>query len=103
MKKTFFLALFLLMANTALAQTETIDIENMFDYNVLVSFAEYESPSFDAVVESLAAAKEAGLIDLNTALHRLWDNEYSEEEIEIMKVNIENEIPDPMEEVIETN
>ena len=33
MKKTFFLALFLLMTNTALAQTETIDIENMFDYD----------------------------------------------------------------------
>lgn len=81
---------------------DDIHIENMFDYNVLVSFAEYEEPTFDAVVESLAAAKEAGLIDLETALHRLWDDEYSEEEIAIMKVNIENEIPDPMEEAIET-
>lgn len=81
---------------------EDIHIENMFDYNVLVSFAEYEAPTFDAVVESLAAAKEAGLIDLDTALHRLWDDEYSEQEIEIMKTNIESQIPDPMDEVLKT-
>ena len=75
---------------------DEIVIENMFDYNVLVSFAEYEAPTFESVVESLVMAKDGGLIDLETALHRLWDDEYSEEEIQIMKVNIENQIPDPM-------
>ena len=65
--------------------------EEVFEYEVLVAFAEYESPSMDAVVESLSAAKEAGLIDTDTALKRLWEDEYSEEEIELMKLNIQEE------------
>lgn len=71
---------------------ESIIVENLFDTDVLVSFAEYESPTFDAVVESLVAAKDGGLIDLDTALHRLWGDEYSEEEIAKMKFNIENQL-----------
>lgn len=77
---------------------DAIHIENMFDYNVLVSFAEYEEPTMDAIVEVLANTLEAGLIDRETALHRLWDDEYSNEEIEIMLKNIEieraNMLPD---------
>lgn len=71
---------------------DNLYIEDMFKHDVLVSFAEYESPTFDSVVESLVAAKDGGLIDLDTALHRLWDGEYSEEEIAVMKFNIENQI-----------
>lgn len=75
-----------------------IYIENMFDYEVQVSFAEYESPTFDAVVESLSAAKEAGLIDTETALKKLWKDEFSDEELDIMIKNIElersNQLPE---------
>lgn len=70
---------------------DSVVVENMFDYNVLVSFAEYEAPTMDAIVEVLANTLEAGLIDRETALHRLWDDEYSQEEIEIMLKNIEIE------------
>lgn len=69
----------------------TIVVEDMFDNKVLVSFAEYESPTFDSIVETLRETLEAGLIDTHTAVYRLWGEEYTEEELDIMIENIKLE------------
>ena len=80
-----------LMLNGANANENKVYLNDKIDFDILVSFAEYEAPTFDAIVESLAAAKEAGLVDTMTALKKLWGNEISEDEIELMKKAIENE------------
>ena len=88
MKKTFFLALFLLSINTALAQTEAIDIENMFDYDENNKSSEnsensntdgYISRFFNKVDEARQAQTDAGklleqkpnIIDLRDSQKRL--------------------------------
>lgn len=83
--------LVLALNNINISDGKIILQSDVFDYEVLVAFAEYESPSMESVVETLGATLEHGLIDRDTALHRLWDKEYSEDEIELMKLNIEEE------------
>jgi len=69
-------------------------IKDYSNYDVNVSFAEYESPTFDAIVGSLGTALDNGLIDEETALKKLWAGELSEEQILTMEENIKNKFKD---------
>lgn len=60
---------------------------------IKVTFAEYETPSFDEQVRSLGEALNNNLISLSEALKILYPGK-TEEELEIMKMEIENQLPD---------
>lgn len=70
---------------------EYVIIDDTSKYDVLVAFAEYEKPTFDGIVQSLSVAREANLIDLDTSLEMLWGDEKTPEEIQLMKLNIQEE------------
>ena len=83
---------------------DTVIVEDFYDSNVLVDFAEYESPTFDSIVSTLREALDAGLIDIHSAVYRLWGDDYTEEELNIMIENIKLERSNQLnyDELIET-
>lgn len=64
-----------------------------YDKDIKVTFPEYETPSFQEQVASLSQALDANLIDLESALKMLYPDK-SEEEIELMRIMIEGQLPD---------
>ena len=68
-----------------------------FNNDVYVKFAEYEGfQRFDELVNTLGNAKDKGLIDLDKAMEILNNEFYhvSDEDLEIMKMNINGELND---------
>lgn len=82
----------ILSYNNALANDSRIVFNNVYrDYDYSIDFSEYNNPSFDNMVEVLSNALEAGLISKEYALHELYDNSLTENQIEEMKLQIANE------------
>jgi hypothetical protein len=55
-----------------------------WNFNYLVEWAQYDSPSKEEQVRNIAFALKSNLIDIDTAYHILYDDEYSEENIVLM-------------------
>jgi hypothetical protein len=55
-----------------------------WNYDYLVEWAQYDSPSKEEQIRTLGLAMDKKLIDIDTAFHVLYDDEYSAEEIDMM-------------------
>jgi hypothetical protein len=55
-----------------------------WDFDYLVEWAQYDSPSKEEQVRSIAFAMEKNLLDIDTAYHILYDDEYPEEKVTMM-------------------
>lgn len=78
----------ILVLNNAKLSNNTLISDDFKDYDYFVSFSEYNSPSFDQIVESLAKALDAGLISQREAIRELYKGDMSEEEQEEMIAEI---------------
>ena len=63
-----------------------------YEGEVTVDFPKYETPTYSEQVQTLSEALNNNLIDLDTALRRLYPD-LEDEDIEIMKLNIEGQLP----------
>jgi hypothetical protein len=69
------------------------------DFNdVIVEFGQYEKPSYDSQINSLGAALDAGLITRLEALKEIYPDR-PEEDLKIMLLDIEGELPISGEEI----
>jgi len=61
--------------------SSTFILNNDYDYDFLSEFPQYDSPSKMEQLRNLKEALEVNLIDLETAYHQLYDDEYTEDEV----------------------
>lgn len=88
--------LILVLNHSQLAGNTLVSERSLGEYEYFVDFSEYNSPSFDQIVESLSKALDAGLISQREAIRELYKGDMSEEEqdemiAEINKVKAENQ------------
>ena len=89
------LSTMLLYINDADINSSSITLDNIAIDNIGVDFAEYEKPTWDGIVQSLGEALDAKLIDRRTALEKLWGDDKTPEELDVMMELIDNEITVP--------
>lgn len=68
-------------------------IENDYDYTYKCVFPPYKPEDWKERLPTLREALEAGLIDRQNALKQLWKDDYTDDEIEQMRNEIEGIIP----------
>lgn len=79
--------------------TENNNIINVSDYKqIIVEFGEYEKPSYDAQIDSLGKALDAGLITRLDALKEIYPDR-TDEDLQIMLIDIEGALPISGEEI----
>jgi hypothetical protein len=73
--------------------TSIYRVENLYDYNFLVEFPQFESPTREKQIETLSNAIKNKLVDIKHAVYSLYGDEMSEEEMDEMIANIKSENP----------
>ena len=84
----------LLLTLKTIQMSNDVAYVEKFDYDIHVELCEYSTPTFDEQVDSLGNALDHNLIDLDTALKMLYPNK-TDEEVELMKIQIEGQIKTP--------
>ncbi|MDK0687140.1 capsid protein [Clostridium perfringens] len=77
------------LVNIILKTNDVLNKKNTIEYEVSISFGEYASPSFDAVVETVGKAKTYGVMSIEQCIEEMygdtWTDEDKEEEIKRIK------------------
>lgn len=81
----------ILLLNHATLLEDKMITEDFSKYDYFVDFSEYNSPSFDQMVEVLNKALSSGLISRREAIKELYEGEMSKEEQEKMLSEINEE------------
>lgn len=79
-----------LLINTAMKSYDTYNKKSLQDdLEVTIEFGEYANPSFEATVETVAKAKQGGIMSIEAAVDELYgdskDDEWKKEEIQRLK------------------
>ncbi|HFL3547426.1 TPA: hypothetical protein ACG3PB_004009, partial [Clostridioides difficile] len=66
------------------------------EYNPVISFGEYSTPSFDTVVETVGKAKSYGIMSTEMAVDELYGDTMSDEKKaeEVLRIKEENGLMD---------
>jgi len=73
--------------------TSIYRVENVYEYDFLTEFPQFESPTREKQIETLSNAIKNKLVDIKHAVYSLYSDEMSEEEMDEMIVNIKAENP----------
>lgn len=80
------------LVNIVLKTNDVLNKKTPGEYEVAITFGEYASPSFDAVVEIVGKAKSYGIMSIEKAIDELYGDTMTDEEkaIEIQRVKEQN-------------
>jgi hypothetical protein len=77
--------------NGLLKSYDLMHSQEIGDYDITIDFGEYVNPSPENVVATIAAAIQGQVMDIRTALKEYYGDDKSDEEIEVIALNIKVE------------